>query len=239
MIVQIYTMQTPAEAIAVAGLGVNHLGVTPGNYGLPGEVDLATARAITQALKGQATSVALTVDQDLAAIAAMVEAVQPDILHLCGLTGSLPPTAVGELRVRLPGLPIMQAISVAGPEAVASALEYQQVADYLILDTQTPDIAGIGASGKTHDWSISRAIVQQVRIPVILAGGLSPDNVAAAIQTVQPWGVDSLTHTNQPVPGGGFCKDLERIRRFMAAARGVTATGAGTGGAAARPSSSQ
>jgi phosphoribosylanthranilate isomerase len=96
------------------------------------------------------------------------------------------------------------------------------VADYLILDTQAPHIAGIGASGETHDWHISREIVRQVRIPVILAGGLSPENVAQAVSVVQPWGVDSLTHTNRPLPGGGFCKDLERIRQFVMAAQGIS-----------------
>jgi len=60
-----------------------------------------------------------------------------------------------------------------------------------------------------------------VRIPVILAGGLSPENVAEAISVVQPWGVDSLTHTSRPLPGGGFCKDLDRVRQFVMAAQGA------------------
>jgi len=186
-------------------------------------VDFPAARAIAQAVKDLATSVALTVDHDLSAIVAMVEAVRPDILHLCGLSGSLLPPAVQALRARLPGVAIMQAISVAGSEAIETARQYQDSVDYLILDTQAPDIAGIGASGKTHDWGISRSIVRQSPIPVILAGGLSPENVAAAIQAVRPWGVDSLTHTNRPLPGGGFRKDLERIHQFVTAARGAVA----------------
>jgi phosphoribosylanthranilate isomerase len=109
---------------------------------------------------------------------------------------------------------------VAGPEAIETALAYQDVSDYLILDTQAPAIAGIGASGQTHDWPISRRIVERVRIPVILAGGLSPENVAQAIRAVRPWGVDSLTHTNRPV-AGGFRKDIERVRQFVAAAQGA------------------
>jgi phosphoribosylanthranilate isomerase len=60
--IQIYTMQTAEEARQVAALGVDHLGITPGEYGLPGEVDFATARAITDAVRGLAISVALTVD---------------------------------------------------------------------------------------------------------------------------------------------------------------------------------
>jgi phosphoribosylanthranilate isomerase len=219
--VQIYTMQTPDEARAVADLGVDHIGVTPSARGLPGEIDLATTRAIFAAVPEGVVKVALSVEDDPAAIVAMVQATQPDVLHLCGLEGTLSPEDVRALRDRLPGVQIMQAVSVAGPEAVAAARAYQDVSDYLILDTQAPDIAGIGASGQTHDWNISRAIVDQTRGPVILAGGLSPENVAAAIQAVRPWGVDSLTHTNRPLPGGGFCKDLERVRQFVQAARGA------------------
>jgi phosphoribosylanthranilate isomerase len=220
MKIQIYTMQTPEEALAVAGLGVDHVGVTPGQRGLPGEVDLAAARAIVEAVGGRATAVALSVEWDPGAIETMVHAVRPDILHLCGLPqGGLPPEGVRALRARLPDLPLMQAISVTGPEALDAALAYQEVADYLILDTQAPDIPGIGASGATHDWAISREIVRRVRVPVVLAGGLSPENVAEAIRAVRPWGVDSLTHTNRPLAGGGFRKDLERVQAFVATAR--------------------
>jgi phosphoribosylanthranilate isomerase len=76
-------------------------------------------------------------------------------------------------------------------------------------------------SGETHDWNISREIVRQIKIPVILAGGLSPENVAEAISHVQPWGVDSLTHTNQLLPDGSFRKDIDRVGKFMRAGKGV------------------
>lgn len=219
MKVQVYTMQTPYEAQAVAARGVDHIGITPSDRGLPGEISLAMARAIVEAAPAGVTTVALSVEEDLDAICAMARAVQPDILHLCALAGTVPPDAVRALRERLPGLPIMQAISVGGPDAIDEALAYGEVADYLILDTQAPDIDGIGASGQTHDWGISRAIVERVRVPVILAGGLSPENVADAIRAVRPWGVDSLTHTNRALPGGGFRKDLDRVSAFVAAAR--------------------
>ena len=62
---------------------------------------------------------------------------------------------------------------------------------------------------------------ESVHIPVILAGGLSPENVADAIRAVGPWGVDSLTHTNHFLPGGGFRKDPQRIQAFVTAARGA------------------
>lgn len=219
MKVQIYTMQTVEEARAVVAAGVDHVGVTPSDCGLPGEISFEQARAIVESVRGHATTVALSVDADPDAIIRMVRAVQPDVLHLCGLEGTLSPADMGALRERLPGVAIMQAVAVGGPESVQIAQSYQDVSDYLILDTQAPDIDGIGASGKTHDWNVSRAIVVGVRIPVILAGGLGPDNVADAIRAVRPWAVDSLTHTNRLLPEGGFRKDVERVAAFVAAAR--------------------
>ena len=113
----------------------------------------------------------------------------------------------------------MQAISVKGFESVENAISYVEEVDYLILDTQSKDVYGIGASGDTHDWNVSKEIVNSVDIPVILAGGLSPENVTDAIRHVKPWGVDSLTHTNKPLPGGGFVKDIEKVKSFVSASR--------------------
>ena len=220
MKVQIYTMQSVDEALQVAASGVDHLGLTPSQIGLPGEIDFWTAREIVEAVEGAAICVALTVETNQKEIIRMARAVQPDILHLCSLENTFPPDAVRRLRDVLHDLTIMQAISMTGPEALEVAHAYKGVADYLILDTQAPDIAGIGASGETHDWNISREIVQEVDLPVILAGGLSPDNVARAIEEVDPWGVDSLTYTNQALPGGGFKKDLGKIKAFVQAAIG-------------------
>ena len=220
MKVQIYTMQSVEEALEIVSLGVDQIGITPSSIGLPGEIDFNTARAIVDAVGNSAVSVALTVESDLKAIENMAKAVQPDILHLCALENSVPPKAVRKLRDQLPGLSIMQAVSVSGADALEVALSYREVADYLILDTQAPDIAGIGASGITHDWNISRRIIQELKIPVILAGGLSPENVAEAIDYVQPWAVDSLTHTNHYLAEGGFRKDLNKVRQFVKAAKG-------------------
>ena len=220
MKVQIYTMQSVEEALEVVSLGVDHIGITPSGIGLPGEVDFDTARAIVDRVGNSAVCVALTVESELNEIENMVKAVQPDILHLCGLENSIPPEGVLKLRDQLLDMPIMQAISVSGADALEVALSYQEAADYLILDTQAPDIAGIGASGVTHDWNISRRIVKELEIPVILAGGLSPGNVAEAIDFVQPWAVDSLTHTNFYLPEGRFRKDLNKIRKFVEAAKG-------------------
>jgi phosphoribosylanthranilate isomerase len=222
--IQIYTMQTVEEALAVAAVGVDHVGVTPADLGLPGEVDLARAAEISEALRGAATSVALSVDADLQSIERMVRTVRPDVLHLCGAPGIVGPDAVADLRKSLPGVAIMQAIAVTGPEAVDEARSFEPVVDYLILDSVDAEIPGVGAAGVVHDWDMSAAIVAAVEVPVILAGGLAPENVADAIAAVNPWGVDSLTFTNRPTGDGGFCKDLERVGAFVAAARNAVSS---------------
>jgi phosphoribosylanthranilate isomerase len=221
MIVQIYTMQTPEEAVSVVKLGVDHIGVTPSNKNLPGEIDIQTTKDIFAAVGNKATKVALSVDENLDDIEAMVRATLPDVLHLCGDIKAVPVDAVLELRRRLPGMKIMQAIPVTGPEAVKQAIEFQNVAEFLILDSKSEDVTGIGATGSTHDWNISREIVENTRIPVILAGGLTAENVVEAIENVHPWGVDSLTHTNFPLGEGRFRKDLEKIEAFVKAAKGL------------------
>jgi phosphoribosylanthranilate isomerase len=220
-IVQIYTIQTVAEARAVAALGIDRIGITPATRGLPGEISVPLAKSIADTIRDDAIVSALSVETDPDAIVSMVEAVRPHVLHLCGPPGAVPPEAVGALRQRLAGIEIMQAIAMVGEEAVATALAYAEVSDSLILDSVSPDIEGVGAAGVVHDWTTSRRVVESVEIPVVLAGGLSPDNVADAIAAVGPWGVDSLTHTNQPLPGGGFRKDLEAVAAFAAATRGV------------------
>jgi len=223
MIIQIYTMQSVEEAHKVIDQGVNHIGLTPSYCGLPGEISYELAREIVDSVGGRATRVALSVDRDLNEIAHMAEIVRSDILHLCAPFGEVDVTQVRALRPMLPeGMRIMQAIPVGTSyEAVEHALAYQEVADVLILDSVDPNIDGIGASGATHDWNISREIVEKTRVPVILAGGLYAGNVAEAIQAVGPWGVDSLSHTNEPLPDGGFRKDIEKIKAFVDAARGL------------------
>jgi phosphoribosylanthranilate isomerase len=86
----------------------------------------------------------------------------------------------------------------------------------LLLDSHRPSDRQVGALGITHDWSISRQIVELVRTPVIVAGGLGPENVVEAIRAVHPAGVDSKTKTDR---NGSHAKDLERVRRFHEAAR--------------------
>ena len=146
----------------------------------------------------------------------MANEVQPHAVHLAARNLAIEDLA--QVRERLQGIKIMAAIPVTGPTAVEDARERSAFADYLLLDSVANSDSDItGVSGMTHDWSISRQIVEAVSIPVILAGGLSADNVADAIEAVGPWGVDSYTHTNHP--GDRMNKDLTQVRAFVSNAR--------------------
>ena len=217
MKVQIYTLQSVEEALEVVSVGVDNIGITPASIGLPGEISYETAKEICEKVEGS-TKVALSVSSNIDEIVEMVQFVDPDVLHLCGEPGELNTNGVKSLKERLQKynkeLPIMQAISVDDMSALDFAKEYEHISDYFILDTSTAAVQGVGASGNVHDWNVSKAIVESVSIPVILAGGLSSENVQEAISTVHPWGVDSLTHTNKFLNDGSFIKDIEKVREF-------------------------
>jgi phosphoribosylanthranilate isomerase len=111
---------------------------------------------------------------------------------------------------------MMRSVPVVDERSVALACDYEGVTDFLLLDSFRPADRQVGALGVTHDWSISRRIVEEVRVPVLLAGGLGPDNVTDAIRAVRPAGVDSKTKTDRD---GSHAKDIERVHRFCEAAR--------------------
>jgi phosphoribosylanthranilate isomerase len=219
VIVQIYAFTRVDEAVAAAEMGVDHVGFVAGKYGLVhGELSFAEARRLAEALPRGTQRVALTMATDVDEIVRMAEAVGPDIVHVSTDLQDVDVEAMATLQRRLPKtVRLMKAIPVAGEESLEAARRLAPVSDLFLLDTKVHGLPGVGASGQTHDWSISRRIVETVNVPVILAGGLTAANVIDAIRTVRPWGVDSNTATN--LPGDPVAKDLERIRAFVTAAR--------------------
>ena len=110
----------------------------------------------------------------------------PDIVHLGAAPELLSPDDVAALKNNLPGMLLMRSVPVTGDESVEIAKSYDGIVDFLLLDSHRESDRQIGALGITHDWTISRRIVELARTPVILAGGLGPDNVAEAIRVVHP-----------------------------------------------------
>lgn len=221
VLVQIYGITTPADAATVAGLSPDHVGVVV-DEGIDtwDSVDEATARSIVEALTGTRV-VALSVSSDPARIMRTVELLQPDVLHLARVADASPPAELAAVRRAIGPVELMVTIPVRGPEAVRLARRYEPCADYLLLDTADPASGIVGATGQVHDWSVSAAVVAAVDLPVVLAGGLGPHNVAEAIERVRPAGVDSETRTS--FDHDRRRKDPEKVRRFIEIARGYTA----------------
>jgi phosphoribosylanthranilate isomerase len=217
VIVQVFAIKSIQEMQMCIDAGLDRWGLEVGKKGImPSEMSFEKTREIFAATPSNYPKMALSIETDIEALVEIVSETRPDLLHLCGDIRQLPPEGVSELRKRIPGVGIIQAIPVTGLEALEIATAYEQVSDVLFLDSVAPDVVGIGIAGVTHDWNISRKIVDRIKKPCVLAGGLSPDNVAEAIRDVRPWGVDSNTHTCVP---GTWKKDFKRMQQFVQAAR--------------------
>jgi phosphoribosylanthranilate isomerase len=217
MIVQIYETQDASEARALEAVGVDHIGVLVGQGRYARELRPPQARGIFQAIT-RARMVALSLADNLEDVSEVVAQTVPDILHLGTVPEALGPEEVVALKSRFPALQLMRTIPVIGEQSLLLAQQYEGLVDYLLLDTYQPGDTQVGATGAPHDWDVSRRIVSSVRTRVILAGGLGPQNVADAIRTVRPSGVDSKTHTDQD---GGPCKDIEQVRAFVRNAKSL------------------
>ena len=116
-----------------------------------------------------------------------------------------------ELKDALPGIAIVQVIHVTGPESVEEAAALRDV-DAILLDSgnQKLSVKELGGTGRTHDWNLSGAIRERVKVPVFLAGGLTPGNVAQAIGEVRPFGLDICSGVRT---GGKL--DREKLKRFF------------------------
>jgi len=212
MKVQIYVTTVECAEICLSA-GVDFIGaVADPQKQTPSSLTYSDVMEIFQKIPDERMRVSLTLDPDLAEILTMVEKVKPHIVHLAFDLHEFSPSNLKELRRQVPEIKLMLAIPINSDDPIGTAIRYQSTADFLILDTKDPNRIDVGASGTTHDWRVSAKLVKKVKIPVILAGGLSPVNVAEAIRTVRPWGVDSFSLTNQP---NSVYKDKQKVSAFV------------------------
>jgi phosphoribosylanthranilate isomerase len=216
MLVQIFEVQTPEEAATLVRLGVDHIGVLVGDGAFPRELSITRTNTIFAAVPASHRRVALSLSADFEQVARVIGETKPDIVQLQAEVDDFPTDVTRALKARFPQTPIIRAIPVTDETSIKIAASYRGIADFLLLDSYDIEKRQFGALGRVHDWSLSRRIVDEVGIPVILAGGLGPDNVAAAITAVRPVGVDSKTKTDRPDGSG---KDLAKVAAFVAAAK--------------------
>jgi phosphoribosylanthranilate isomerase len=217
MIVQIYEVTTPAEARALGALGVDHIGVLVGEGSFPREQTIEKARDIFAAIPSGSRASALSLSHDVDFIVRLTAALLPDILHLGAAPQHLSPAQSRTLKAEFPQVSLMRSIPVLDESSIVLARSYDEVADWLLLDSYQPGDRQIGALGVTHSWELDRRIIESVHIPAIIAGGLGPENVQDAISVARPAGVDSKTKTDRS--DGTHTKDLQKVSAFLKAAR--------------------
>ena len=207
--VKICGLTRPEDVTAAAEAGAAYVGFVffPKS---PRNVSVETARALAVDVPLGIAKVALVVDADDAVLDAIMDAVPIDILQL---HGHETPERVSQVRARY-GLPVMKAVGVADAEDVAALDLYAEVADQLLVDAKPPKHADLpGGNGVAFDWRLIAN--HRWSVPWMLAGGLTPDNVAQAIALTGAKQVD-VSSGVEAAPG---VKDSDLVRRFVADAR--------------------
>ena len=208
--VKICCISNAAEAQIAIRHGAAALGLVSAMPSGPGVIAEETIVEIAAIVPPGVATFLLTSKRDADSIIAQQRRCRTNTIQLCD---SVESGCYAKLRDTLPGIALVQVIHVTGPESVDEAVAVAGMVDAILLDSGNQKLAvkELGGTGRTHDWSISRKIAESVRVPVFLAGGLTPENVATAIREVRPFGLDicSGLRTNGNL-------DEEKVKRFFA-----------------------
>lgn len=224
---QIYSLIGYDESVRTMEAGADHIGLVPmQNGGVPAHrVPIERVhRIFDECHRRGVVTVAIMLTNDPEEMLRLAAEVRPDILHIAGDGYTADEEFARRLQEVAPGTKLMQAVLVDDGSAVDRARHYAQYCDFILTDSGLAPDTGIGASGQTHDWNIDARIVAECGKPVIMAGGLGPDNVADAIIKCHPYGVDSLTKTSIKYDGGRMEKDIAKVREFCQAADAAAAS---------------
>lgn len=214
-LIQIAGVIDEVEAAMLQQCGVRYLGF-PLRLAVHQE-DLSEERAskIISRLQPPVFGILITYLQEAREIAEFCASMGARIVQL---HGDIQIDEIARLRESSPELLIMKSLVVGLHTESALQMmidDYSRYVNAFITDSYDPDTGASGATGRTHDWRISRRLVEMSRRPVILAGGLNPENVRRAIVEVKPYGVDS--HTGVEDDSGRKCR--EKVEKFLAEAR--------------------
>ena len=201
------------EAALALEIGANAIGLVSSMPSGPGVIPDDEIALIAEWVGTRVPTVLLTSRQSATAISDQLRGCQPSVLQICD---ALPDGEMTSLRRQHPSLSLMPVVHVQGATSVVEALHLAKMSAGILLDSGNPNapIKELGGTGRVHDWRVSREICEMVQIPVFLAGGLRPDNVAAAFRAVRPFGVDVCSGVRRE---GRL--DRDALIAFMAAAR--------------------
>ena len=189
--------------------GASAVGLVSAMPSGPGPIPEDLIAEIAATIPPGVSSFLLTCLQDAAAIVEQQRRLRVNTIQICD---RLTQGSYQDLREALPGVSLVQVVHVTGPEAVDEAIAVAPKVDAILLDSGNQSLAvkELGGTGRTHDWTLSRKIRESIEVPLFLAGGLNPSNVAAAIREVQPFGIDvcSGLRTNGHL-------DREKLKEFF------------------------
>lgn len=187
--VKICCMASIDEANTAIRLGATAIGLVSRMPSGPGPIEEELITRIVSAVPPAIETFLLTCETSADAIAAQQRRTRASTLQL---VDTVEAGAHRELRAKLPEIKLVQVIHVKGAESMDEAVAVAGDVDALLLDSGNPNLAvkELGGTGRRHDWSLSRRIVELSPVPVYLAGGLNASNVRKAIETVRPFGVD-------------------------------------------------
>ena len=177
------------EAALAVEAGASALGLVSHMPSGPGVISEELIAEIAASVPPSIGTFLLTCLQSVDEIIAQQRTCRTNTVQICD---RLTHGTHAELKQALPGIAIVQVIHVTGPESVDEAVAISSQVDALLLDSgnQTLAVKELGGTGRIHDWALSRLIRERIRIPMFLAGGLKPENVAQAIEEVAPFGLD-------------------------------------------------
>jgi phosphoribosylanthranilate isomerase len=170
-------------------------------------ISFDTATMLARHMDDKALKVALTVDADDATIGSIIASLKPKMLQL---HGAETPERVADVRAKF-GLPVMKALGLAQPEDLSAIARFEPVSDWLLFDAKPVEDTSLpGGNGQAFNWDLLRCL--KTTRPWLLAGGLTADNIAAALTTTHAPGVD-VSSGVESAPG---VKDTAKIRAFIA-----------------------
>ncbi|AKF86144.1 hypothetical protein MFUL124B02_21935 [Myxococcus fulvus 124B02] len=201
------------EARLAVEWGADALGLVSRMPSGPGVIDEALITELAITAPPGVASFLLTCEEDAEQLISQARRTRVNTVQL---VDTLPVETLRRLRAALPSVKMVQVVHVVDAASVEEARVVAREVDALLLDSGNPSLAvkELGGTGRVHDWSLSRSIRETVSVPVFLAGGLKPENVAEAIQSVGPFGLDVCNGLRTE---GAL--DADKLQRFMRAVR--------------------
>lgn len=189
MFVKICCIASIDEARLAVSAGASAIGLVSAMPSGPGPISEEQIALIAARVPAPTETFLLTALRDAEAIAEQHRRCGTTALQL---VDHVPEAELKRLRKLVPGVRLVQVIHVVGPESVDEAGAAAALVDTLLLDSGNPRLAvkELGGTGRVHDWTHSRRICETANVPVLLAGGLNPGNVRAAMERVRPAGLD-------------------------------------------------